>query len=130
MNNLSHALELADRGLSVIPILSGDKRPLIPWEKYQHTRATEEQISEWWGKTPNANIGIVTGEISGIDILDIDTQEGRDRMDEDLPEMLETPVCRTPSGGWHYYFKHTDGIRRTIKFVPGCDFLADGGYAL
>jgi len=31
-----------------------------------------EQIKKWWTKTPNANIGIPTGEKSGWLVLDVD----------------------------------------------------------
>ena len=31
-----------------------------------------ETITQWWRKQPYANVGIRTGEISGIDVIDID----------------------------------------------------------
>jgi len=128
--NLDAALRLHDKGFSIIPIRPHDKKPLIPWEPFMKARPTEDQIEEWFTRHPDANIAFITGAISGVDILDIDTQAGREKMDEILPEQMETPVVLTPRGGQHYYMEHTPGMRRMIKFVDGCDFLGDNGYAL
>ena len=35
-----------------------------------------ETITHWWRKQPYANVGIRTGEISGIDVIDIDERSG------------------------------------------------------
>ena len=43
-----------------------------------HKEATHdpEQIESWWSQWPDANIGIATGEISGLLVLDIDEKNG------------------------------------------------------
>ena len=56
----------------MIPAQPGGKRPLVPWIEYQSRRPTEEEICRWWQQYPNANIGIVTGKISGIVVIDLD----------------------------------------------------------
>jgi len=38
----------------------------------QNSTADMEQIRKWWTKTPNANIGIPTGEKSDWLVLDVD----------------------------------------------------------
>ena len=40
------------------------KIPLISWKKYQAQRPTEQEVSDWFDKWPDANIGIVTGKSS------------------------------------------------------------------
>jgi hypothetical protein len=50
---------------------SKGKHPLYTgW--YKNSTADVEQIRKWWTKTPNANIGIPTGEKSGWLVLDVD----------------------------------------------------------
>ena len=69
---LEAAVKYQQAGFSVIPV-KPNKKPFIKWEKYQHKRATEKQIREWWKRWPDANPAIVTGEISGVDVGDVDS---------------------------------------------------------
>jgi hypothetical protein len=73
-------LYLTEKKYSVIPV-RGDKRPYIKWEQYQKERATEEEVRGWWKKWPNAMIGIITGKISDLAVIDIDTDEGREEIE-------------------------------------------------
>lgn len=66
------------RGWSVLPLRSRDKRPLIAWEPLQTSRPSPEQVSSWFSRWPDANIGIVTGEISNLVVIDIDPTHGGD----------------------------------------------------
>jgi len=50
---------------------SRGKRPLYTgW--YKNSTTDVKQINKWWRKSPNANIGITTGEKSGWLALDVD----------------------------------------------------------
>jgi hypothetical protein len=130
-SNLPHALEYLKAGLSVIPC-GPDKKPLIPsWLPYQQKRASEDEVRAWWTNSPNAMIGIVTGEISGIAVIDIDTPEGLAGIKEYLPDGLLTPCAETPRGGMHLYFKtNGDDLRNNAGAIPGVDFRANGGYVV
>lgn len=67
---LESALELADRGWAVHPLRVGDKQPTIPdWPNRASTDAN--RIREWWGITPNANVGIACG-LSNLFVVDVD----------------------------------------------------------
>lgn len=72
------ALEYLRRGWSVIPIRPHDKRPAIRWLEYQHRLASEDEIKEWYQRLPDGNVGIVTGVLSGLVVLDIDPKHGGD----------------------------------------------------
>ena len=60
---LKYALRYEAMGFCVIPLLPGQKEPAIKWGEYQNRRSTPKEIMEWWKKWPNANIGVVTGQI-------------------------------------------------------------------
>ncbi|MCB1116040.1 MAG: bifunctional DNA primase/polymerase, partial [Chlamydiia bacterium] len=77
MNTLEAARSYVARGFSVIPIRANGKRPAEDWEQYQHTLPTGEQLTEWFDTT-DLNIGIVTGAVSGIYVIDVDTYKGTD----------------------------------------------------
>jgi hypothetical protein len=118
------------RGLSVIPVGS-DKRPLVKWEPYQTEAPHADQIDEWWGaQFPEANVGVVTGAVSGVVVLDADGQEGIESL-----KALRTPATtwldRTPRGGVHQWFRHPGvpiGNRAGLR--PHLDVRGDGGYVV
>ncbi len=126
------ALEYREKyGFSVIPIRR-DKKPFIGWLKYQETLPTSEEISLWWAKWPNANVGIVTGKLSNLVVIDVDTEEGKERISKYIPDSCEFPVCDTPGGGRHFYFRYPEGkkIGNNCRKVSGCDLRAEGGYVV
>src|SRR5262249_47888101 len=98
---LMAALAYQKKLFSVIPIAARDKKPLVGWEAYQTRRATEEEIKAWLAKWPDANIGIVTGPISGLIVVDLDTIEAKDKLKELLPDYDLQAVPRSRTGkGW------------------------------
>jgi len=130
---LQTALSYVRHGWSVIPLKPRGKRPhfaLLPikldetgrtWQPYQARLPTEDEVTGWWQMCPNANIGIVTGEISGIVVLDLDGPEVAERR-----EIPTTPISLT-GNGMHIFFSHT-GARSFRR--PGMDLKADGGYVV
>ena len=117
-----------EMNFSVIPV-SEEKTPLIKWQKYQTEKPTVEQVQEWWsGKFKGANIGIVTGAISNLTVIDIDSDQGREALEEITPEALLTPTATTPGGGEHRYFRYQEGITNAVKFLSDCDVRSEGGY--
>jgi len=131
-STLEAALQFARLQWSVIPMRTRDKRPLIKWLEYQRRLATEEEITQWYQRWPDANVGIVTGAISGLVVVDIDPRHGGEqslaqwkKRYGSLPSTLE---ARTGGGGRHVYFKHPGGvIHNRVAIAPGIDLRADGG---
>ncbi|MEN6320627.1 MAG: bifunctional DNA primase/polymerase [Syntrophaceae bacterium] len=124
---LEAALTYREQGLSVIP-LKKDKRPLISWLPYQQKRASDDEIREWWNKYPSANVGIVTGAISGIVVLDCDSDEAIRMFREKYTGL--TPAVKTPRG-MHFYFKYEEGVRNTVKIGNlDMDIRGEGGYVV
>lgn len=129
---LESALFYEGMGFSVIPIIPGQKKPMIKWEQYQTKKADKTQIKEWWNKWPNANIGIVTGEISDLFVVDIDTEEGHNNLLEFGFDSITNPTVQTPRDGQHIYFKYPKGQDITIGagVIKGTDFRGNKGYVL
>lgn len=117
---------------SVIPA-NKNKKSLIKWEEFQQRRATEEEIIDWWKSYPNANVAIVTGSISkSLGVIDKDTEEEKEALEELFPESFITPMAETPRKGTHFYCLIPEGIelRNNSRIIPGCDFRGEGGYIL
>ncbi len=130
-SNLAAALCYAQRGWSIIPIVSTGKKKkpdLKTWSPYQNQRAEEKTIRAWFEGNPQRNIGIVTGHISGLVVLDVDGEQGRASVREfTLPA---TPTVQTGKG-FHYYFAHPGfHVANAVGFLPGLDNRADGGYVV
>jgi hypothetical protein len=115
---------------SVIPIIPGDKKPMISWQKYQKERATREQVIAWWTATPDANVGVVTGAISDLGVIDIDSDEGRKNIEPYINDSFLSPTANTPRGGLHHYCRHRDGMTNKAGAIPGTDFRGEGGYVV
>lgn len=91
MGNLESALRYAELGFHLIPLhwmkeeglcSCGDrecpspaKHPLTP-NGFKDGTTDLATVQNWWGAYPEANIGLVTGQCSGIVVLDIDAGHG------------------------------------------------------
>lgn len=114
---------------AVFPCKS-DKTPLVKWEPYQEQFPTENEIKQWWGQYPNANIAIITGKISGLTVIDVDSEAGDEALWELLPEGFDTLQAKTVSGGLHYYCKYAKGTRNAARWITDCDVRSEGGYVV
>ena len=126
------ALEYLRRGWSVIPIRPHDKRPAIRWLEFQQRLATEDEVKDWFQRWPDGNVGVVTGVVSGLVVLDIDPKHGGDssfaKLIQEHGPLPHTIEARTGGGGRHVYFAHPGGIvRNRVGLVPGIDLRGDGG---
>ena len=128
------ALWYAKKGYSVIPVQPQGKKSLIDWAPYQQKKATIKEVISWWQKWPQANIGIVTGAVSGILVLDIDGWEGEQTIRYKGLFCPATMKSRTGGGGWHYVYRHPgfeckNYVRQAGEtLLRGLDFLGDGDY--
>jgi len=132
MNNLQAALKyLNDYHFSVIPC-NKNKKPFIRWEEFQKRLPTTEEINKWWQDYPEAQVGIVTGIISGLCVIDLDDAEAGKAFEELVPDSLLMPTVITPRGGKHHYFKCVDATLTNKAMLLGkkMDFRGNGGYVL
>jgi len=122
---ISAALDYHENGYCVLPV-GKDKKPIIKWKHLQEKMPTRADIQRWWSKTPDANIGIVTGSISNICVVDVDSREGAEELKQLIPGVK--PNVQTPNGGWHFYFAAHNGLGNATRFLDGVDFRGEGGY--
>lgn len=117
-------------GFSVIPV-GKNKRPLISsWLQFQSRLPTDADMEEWWSAHPYANYGVVTGFISGITVIDLDYGKGESTP---LSKFPPTFTVKTPSGGYHLYYKYYADIKtgsNQFHQFPHLDIRNDGGYVV
>jgi len=126
---LEAALKYVRLGWNVIPLQPRDKKPLLPsWREWQTKKVTEDMVKTWWQKHSDANVGILTGAISGIVVLDVDGEAGRQSLAQIAKGLPPTPISNTGKGS-HYIYKHPGfEVRNFAGKLPGLDFRGDGGY--
>ena len=132
---LKAALDYGRLGWSFIPIEPRGKRPLIPWEVFQHRRPEPTEAADWYRRWPDANIAVVTGAVSGLVVVDLDPQHGADtslaQLEQAHGPLVQTVEVRTGGGGRHLYYAHPgEVLRNRVGLAPGVDLRGDGGYAV
>jgi len=126
------ALDYLARGWSVIPFEARGKRPLVAWQEFQTRRPTAFEVKDWLSRFRNANIGLVTGAVSGLAVVDVDPQHGGSESLADLErrfgQLPATVEAATGGGGRHLYFEHPGGVvHNRVGLAPGIDLRGDGG---
>jgi hypothetical protein len=125
---LKAQLEYADRGKPTFPCEG--KRPLTP-HGFHDASTDPRRITAWRHRWPLANIGMPTGERSGVFVLDVDSPEALEELEKKHGKLPATLTVRTPREGLHLYFSHIDGITNSPGGLPaGIDVRGEGGYVL
>lgn len=127
MTMLDAALEYASLGLRVLPC---GRRKLPMTEHGVHDATTDTNtISDWWARSPDANVAIACGE--GLVVLDVDPRHGGDASLRELEHEhgdIITLTARTGGGGMHLYLR--GDLPQRVGFRPGLDLKAAGGYVI
>jgi hypothetical protein len=133
---LEAALYYARRGLPVFPLRPGTKEPFYGSRGFYEAATDPVKIREWWSRTPDANIGLPTGQASGIFVLDVDPGKGGREslasLERQIGELPVTYRVQTGGGGEHIYFRYPGekvGCSAN-KLAPGLDVRGDGGYVV
>lgn len=140
-NDLYRAAQvLARQGQPVFPCSASAalhvKKAKAPLTRngWQDASTDPAKIKAWWSRHRGAAIGTPTGVL--WDVLDVDIKEEDGRIH--LPYLQRVgllngckKVVRSPSGGWHLYFKAAPSLNRigSNKYI-GLDFRGTGGYVV
>lgn len=136
---IEKALDYLKQGYSVIPLYgttrgecdcgnlkctSKGKHPAMKaWKMYQVERAPEEQIKKWF--LSNCNVGIITGKLSGITVLDLDNHKAFEFAARQ-GGLDNTPWVKTGKG-YHFYYQYEEGHGNFVRKWDGIDLRAEGG---
>lgn len=132
------AQQWASAGYPVFPLVAGQKTPLTK-NGYKDATTELDQISEWWQRWPDANIGIAT---DGLLVVDVDVKDGTPglsslaMLQQNHEVLPSTATQTTASGGLHLIFECDDPDIRNRANLPvdgvagktGLDIRGKGGY--
>lgn len=128
---LKNALSYIEKGWAVFPVVLGGKFPATS-NGFKDASIDAKTIKRWF-EAGDKNIGIATGAISGLIVVDIDKKSGGYESLEVLrPKLPETLTAKTGGGGLHFYYRAPIGqpVRNRAGLYPGIDIRGDGGYVV
>jgi len=131
------ALAFARAGIPIFPCVRDGKRPLTS-AGFNDASSDIDQVSAWWARWPGANLGMPTGSLSGVDVVDIDVAQaisGFDAFERASTAGLvdgDLARVRTPSGGMHVYFPASAARPQRCWQAAAAhiDFRGNGGYVV
>lgn len=94
----------------------------------------EAQIKAWWSRWGDANVGLRTGEASGIVVVDVDSyhdgDDGLAELEATYGALPPTLTADTGGGGRHLVYAHPADlrVRNRAGLAAGVDLRGDGGY--
>ena len=135
------ALDYIGRGWSVLPLcyagsVEDRKKPLLAsWSEYQERIPTEAEARGWWQTWTDANVGIVTGSVSGLVVVDCDGPNCAELFKQKGIYLPKTPAVQTGKG-FHGYYAHPGNgqtIPNRVRLLTdgagsAIDIRGDGGY--
>ncbi len=109
-------------GLRPIPCQPAGKAALVPWKEYQDRPPRPEELEQWWGGCPDANVALVLGR--GMFAVDIDSAEGRANLERAGVELPPDAPSVVTGKGAHVYL--AGDARDRVGLVPGVDIRGVG----
>ena len=129
MNDL--ILGYLDSGWSILPVKPEEKRPYMTnWLQYMKTRASREKVESWFSTLSGAGVGVVTGRISNIVVLDVENW-CKTPIEELLKRYPTHMIAKSGSGGHHLYYQYPTNVSKVsnrVGIFDGADLRADGGF--
>jgi hypothetical protein len=126
----AHALGYAQRGLEVLAVEPGGKKPLTQRGKDSAT-ADASFVAAWWAQQPTANIGLRPGE--DVVVLDVDPRAGGATalvalLADHGRELVPTLAADTGGGGLHIWYRCPGAYRGQL--CRGVDIKGHSGYVV
>ena len=109
-----------ERGWAFTPL----KGKVPTRKRWQREEPGAPEVATGWAR--RGNVGLRTGAVSGVVVVDEDTAKGGSVATLGLPE---TVTAKTGGGGRHLYFLHPEGGvgNSAGKLAPHVDVRGDGG---
>lgn len=123
--------EYVDSGWSILPVKPDEKRPYMAnWLQYTRTRATKEMVNSWFVSLSGAGVGVVTGRVSNMVVLDVESWCPVP-IDELLKKYPTQMIARSGGGGYHLFYQYPQNagkVSNRVGIFEGADLRADGGF--
>ncbi len=99
-----------------------------------HAASTDLKIiKSWWDNWPKANIGIATGNVSNLIVIDLDERHGGVEAFRNWEKQhsAQTALISKTGGGFHLFFAAAGHqVKSRVGILPGVDVRAEGGFVV
>lgn len=116
------------------------KHPVGKWKTCAGHIQNKDHARRVWGQNPDYNVGIITGQCSGVFVLDIDVDKGKQGaesvqklMNDTGQHLFQSLTHITGSGGYHVFLQMPEGVEITnatagfSDLYPDIDIRGTGG---
>jgi hypothetical protein len=144
------ATAYARRGWSVVPMHSLEdtgectcgrkgcpspgKHPRLRWEEAMTQPADDGMVQSWWERWPHSNVGVVTGRVSGVAVIDVDPRHNGDEtlfeLEVSWGRLPQTLESRTGGGGRHLWYAMPDRDLVSVDLGDGVELKAERGLVI
>ena len=124
----AHLIAHSTMGFSLIPLQPNTNLPATAWKPFQTTRASSDQLNQWFLQAIHG-IGIVTGSISNLLVLDFDDPQKYRQFCQQFPDMAKSYTVKTRRG-YHIYLRVPENSSIKSRKLDGIDVLFEGRYVV
>jgi hypothetical protein len=124
------ALGYAARGWQVFPLRPCTDRPKSRFSLPSCCTSDLEVVIDWWRLWPDANIGVATGELSGIIALRVSGENGRCSLQAVSTNTSDALILLEPNGDELHIYEYTPGLANFVNKgdFGGLSMLTDGQF--
>ena len=130
---LDAALGYAGRGWHVLALSPGAKIPikdtLLQPNGSLSASKDPAHIRKLWETYPKANVGVATGVISGLTVIDLDGKQADAAIKTAGLKRPSTYTVKTPKG-YHLYLTYDPALKQGARLLDMLDVRNDGGYVV
>jgi len=126
-----HAFKYGTEGWYIFPLKVESKEPLPMSHGFKDATTCMDTIGRHWETKPR-NIGLATGKVNSIMVVDVDNEalflEFLEKQEQTFPDGLRVKTNK----GFHAYFQYSKGHDIGSRTFPalGFDIRGNGGYVL
>ena len=126
---LDSAIRYCLDGFVIFPCAK--KIPLTGAGGFRNASLDAAKILEWWTRWPDAQIGLPTGAVNHLFVVDIDGPEGERAIEK--MRLPETFTVQTRAGRFQLWFRQPEGMKSKCSagvLGPQIDTRGDGGFVV
>lgn len=138
LDQVQAAKKMAEAGWKIFPCCVSSKSPATD---HGFKDATNDPVmidiwcQKYWSNQDEYSIGLATGGMNGVWVLDIDKKTDGPISLSALVENygpIDTATAFTGGGGFHYVFSCSDSfqVKTKVGILPGIDTRGEGGYII
>lgn len=106
---LQWALYYDQLGMNIVPAYWQQKNTAVKWQRFQ-TQRSSKSLRMWFPPKSRRNVWMVCGKISGLIVLDCDTEQAEQWWYDRIGDVMDATCCVKTAKGHHYWFRIPESV--------------------